>query len=214
RNVVIFGDCGSGKSSVINAIAQTELAETSPDALGCTLTTVRHTVEIRGQTFVLFDTPGLNEGSAGKVPAAKAERKLKSLLRELMSSSNGISLLVYCMRSATAPCTVFQAYNTFYSDICRKKVQIVVVVTGLENQPVMESWWDTKGKELESQGMHFTGHACVTALRKCIDIPDNFPHRIQESSDILRNLIVKNCSDWVVDDRWFKQLFSAVRNMI
>ncbi|KAG2356388.1 hypothetical protein BDR07DRAFT_449865 [Suillus spraguei] len=40
RNVVIFGDCGSGKSSVINAIAQKELAKTSPDTLGCTLTFV------------------------------------------------------------------------------------------------------------------------------------------------------------------------------
>lgn len=215
RNIVIFGDSGSGKSSVINAIAQTQLAKTSSSATGCTFAHQRYRVEISGQTFVLFDTAGLNEGTAGTVPAAKADENLKSLLHELMSPrSDGIGLLVYCVRSTRARRALIRNYNIFYSAICRKKVPIVVVVTGLENEPDMESWWGANEKEFKNRGMHFEDHACVTTLRKHPGISDVFTRRIEESSETLRNLIVNNCSDWVVDDSWFKQSFAAVRNMI
>ncbi|KAG2040460.1 P-loop containing nucleoside triphosphate hydrolase protein, partial [Suillus americanus] len=129
RNVVIFGETGSGKSSIINTIAQEQLAKTSNDAHGCTSTAQRYTVEISGQRFVLIDTAGLNLGAADTVPAGKAEKQLKNLLRELMNSRlDGISLLVYCMCSTIAPHVLVKAYNKFYSEICRKKVPIVVIV--------------------------------------------------------------------------------------
>ncbi|KAG2747336.1 hypothetical protein P692DRAFT_20643007, partial [Suillus brevipes Sb2] len=196
RNIVIFGDSGSGKSSVINAIAQTQLAKTSSSATGCTFAYQRYRVEISGQTFVLFDTAGLNEGTAGTVPAAKADENLKNLLNELMSPrSDGIGLLVYCVRSTRARRALIRNYNIFYSAICRKKVPIVVVVTGLENEPDMESWWTANGKEFKSRGMHFEDHACVTTLRKHSGISDVFTRRIEESSETLRNLVVNNCSD-------------------
>ncbi|KAG1731675.1 hypothetical protein EDB19DRAFT_2041699 [Suillus lakei] len=216
RNVVIFGETGSGKSSIINAIAREQLAETSDDATGCTSGHKRHPVTISGQRFILIDTVGLGEGPAGTVPAAEAKRQLKSLLRELMSSrspSDGIGLLVYCVSSrTTAPPTLIRAYNTVYSRICQKKVPIVLVITGLENEPDMESWWDANNNKFKS--MHFADHACITGLQRYPDIPDVFIHRIEESSETLRNLVVKNSSDWVVDDSWFKQSFAVVRNMI
>ncbi|KAG2116833.1 hypothetical protein DEU56DRAFT_839716 [Suillus clintonianus] len=58
RNVVIFGETGPGKSSVINTIAQKDPAKTSNDVLGCTSISERHAVEISGQSFVLFDIAG------------------------------------------------------------------------------------------------------------------------------------------------------------
>ncbi|KAJ8580489.1 hypothetical protein M405DRAFT_778210, partial [Rhizopogon salebrosus TDB-379] len=126
RTVVIFGESGSGKSSVINAIAQQRLSETSSDATGvhhqC------HSVEIAGQKFVLFDTAGLKGASGGAVSAAKAEESFKSLLRELMNASDGIGLLIYCVRDMRASRALLHNYNLFYSAICRKKVPIVIVV--------------------------------------------------------------------------------------
>ncbi|KAG1748195.1 P-loop containing nucleoside triphosphate hydrolase protein [Suillus lakei] len=215
RNVVIFGESGSGKSSVINAIAQSQLAKTSSDATGCTFSYQRYTVEFSGQRYVLFDTAGLNEGNIGAVPAAKAEKELKSLLRGLMSpGSDGIGLLVYCVRSTRARQALIRNYNLFYSTICRKKVPIVVVVTGLENETDMQSWWHTNAKEFKSRRMYFQDHACVTTLHRHPGISDVFTHRIAESRDIMRNLIVRNCSEWAVDDTWFKQSFADARKMI
>ncbi|KAG2337299.1 hypothetical protein BDR05DRAFT_1063344 [Suillus weaverae] len=109
RNVVIFDETGVGKSSIINTIAQKELTKTSNDAPGCTFSSECYPGEISSQRFVLLDTAGLNEGNEGMVPAAKAEKQLKSLLRELMSSeSNGIGLLVYCVHSTSAPHALHQ----------------------------------------------------------------------------------------------------------
>jgi predicted GTPase len=214
RNIVIFGETGSGKSSIINAIAQKQLAKTSNDAHGCTSTAQRHPVEISDQRFVLIDTPGLNLGAADTVPAAKAEKQLKHLLRELMSSRlDEISLLVYCMYGTIAPRALNRAYDKFYSEICQKKVPIVVVITGLEKETCMESWWDTNREKFE--GMDFANHACVTALREHQSFPDNITRRIAESSDILRKLVLNNCragaavddgSDLPVDKTWLKQI--------
>jgi hypothetical protein len=173
-------------------------------------------VELPGEKFVLFDTVGLDEGTAGTVPAAEAEANLKSLLRELMSpGSNGIGLLVYCVRSVRVSRALLRNYNLFYSAICRKKVPIVVVVTGLENQePDMESWWYANGREFKRCGMHFEDHACVTTLRKHPGIPDVFTQRITESRENLRTLILHNCSEWVADTSWLALSFADVRNMI
>jgi hypothetical protein len=107
--------------------------------------------------------------------------------------SDGIGLLVYSVRSVKVSRALFQNYNLVYSTICRKKVPIVIVVTGLENQePTMDSWWDTKGKEFEKCGMHFEDHVCVTTLCKDSAIPDG---RITESGTNLRTLILNNCSE-------------------
>jgi hypothetical protein len=159
---------------------------------------------------------GLDEGTAGTVPAAEAEDNLKSLLRELMSPrSNGIGLLVYCVRSVRLSRALLRNYNLFYSAICRKKVPIVVVVTGLENQePTMDSWWDTNGMVFNKYGMHFTDHACVTTLRNDPDIPDVFAQRMTESRETLCGLIRNNYSEWKADESWFKLSFADVRNMI
>lgn len=199
RNVVIFGETGVGKSSIINIIAQQELAEASNDATGCTSSSQHYPVEISSQRFVLFGTAGLNEGTEGTVPAVKAERQLKSLLRELMSSgSDGIGLLVYCVHCTTAPHALARAYNTFYAGTCQKRVPIVVVVTGLEGETRMENWWDTNGAKFKSHGMRFADHACVTVLQEYPGIPEVFAHHIKESSEILRNLVVNNCSNWTL----------------
>ncbi|KAG1764879.1 P-loop containing nucleoside triphosphate hydrolase protein [Suillus placidus] len=212
RNIVIFGESGSGKSSVINAITQTQRAKTSSDATGCTFSYQRYPVDISGQSYVLFDTAGLNEGNISAVPAAKAEKELKSLLRGLMSpGSDGIGLLVYCVRSTRARQALIRNYNLFYSVICRKKVPIVVVVTGLENEADMQAWWHTNAKEFKIRGMHFQDHACVTTLHKHQGISDVFTRRITESRDMMRNLIVDNCSEWAVDDTWFNQSLADAR---
>jgi hypothetical protein len=129
--------------------------------------------------------------------------------------SNGIGLLVYCVRSVRVSRALLRNYNLFYSAICRKKVPIVIVITGLENQePTMDSWWDTNGKEFKKCGMHFEDHACVTTLREDSNIPDIFTQRITESRKNLRRLILNNCTEWAVDDSWFRMSLANIRSMI
>ncbi|KAG1838257.1 P-loop containing nucleoside triphosphate hydrolase protein, partial [Suillus subluteus] len=181
-NIVIFGETGSGKSSFINRIAQHVLAKISNDALGCTSTPERYPVEISGRKYILIDTPGLNEGFAGTVPDAEAKKWLKNLLRELMSSrSDGISLLMYCVRKETRPHTFVKAYNKVYSDICHQRVPIILVIEGWRNKQEMESWWITNGMQCNNHGMHFANDPSNPAAT-----------HVAEPSDFLRNLIAKH----------------------
>lgn len=198
KNVVIFGETGSGKSSIINVIAQEQVARTSNDGPGCTSEPKHHLVDISGQKFALVDTAGLNEGTAGTVPPKQAKQQLKSLLDKLMTS-DGIDLLVYCLRNTTAPRAILDAYDTVYSETCRKKrVPIVVVVTGLESETPMESWWDAHKERFNS--MHLAGHACVTTIQEYPGIPEYLTRRVAQSSEILRDLIMNKCSASPVDD--------------
>ena len=61
-NVVIFGERGAGKSSLVNLIARTQTAPTSRDALGCTTETNVYERDVVIQNKILkvklFDTPG------------------------------------------------------------------------------------------------------------------------------------------------------------
>ncbi|KAF8551510.1 hypothetical protein OG21DRAFT_1394300, partial [Imleria badia] len=97
RNIVVAGDSGVGKSSLINLVTGTESAATSNDVHGKTLGTECHDWVSDTQTFRLWDTPGLNEGSFGTVSPKQAQDALRSLLTEL-ARGGGVHLLVLCMR--------------------------------------------------------------------------------------------------------------------
>ncbi|KAG2070680.1 hypothetical protein BDR04DRAFT_1118218 [Suillus decipiens] len=167
-----------GKSSVINVIAQEEIAKTTNDAVGCTPESKCYSVDISGHRFALFDTAGLDEGTAGTVPQEQAKRQLKRLLDELHESpSDGVDLLVYCVRRATSPRAILDAYNTVYSWAHQKnRVSIVAIVTGLEFESPMKSWWDANKEMFNS--MHLAGHAYVTTVQEYPGIPEEFTHRV------------------------------------
>jgi tRNA U34 5-carboxymethylaminomethyl modifying GTPase MnmE/TrmE len=61
-NIVIFGETGAGKSSLVNLITGTQSAPTSSDALGCTTKTTvyEHDIVVQNKTLKvkLFDTAG------------------------------------------------------------------------------------------------------------------------------------------------------------
>ncbi|KAF8552211.1 P-loop containing nucleoside triphosphate hydrolase protein, partial [Imleria badia] len=162
KNVVIFGETGVGKSSLINLIAGENISETSSSAVGCTLNYKRHFLRLGDQRFAIWDTAGLDEGTEGTVPAEKAEAYLKQLLRDLVKA-NGIDLLVYCVRGTRVRSALLTNYHLFYSAICRKKVPIAIVITGLENQEGnMDTWWLKNERQFSALQMRFDNYACVT----------------------------------------------------
>ncbi|KAH7916608.1 hypothetical protein BJ138DRAFT_1121717 [Hygrophoropsis aurantiaca] len=218
RNVVIFGESGVGKSSVINAIAGQKVARTSSTAVGCTFRWSRQEVRIGEFSVGIWDTAGLDEGTYGTVPAAKAEENLKRLLKEL-GASNGIDLLVYCVRGTRVRRALLKNYSIFYSAICRKKVPIVLVITGLENhEGEMENWWKSNESEFTKLKMRFEDHACVTTLDPDIAPSERLRQRCIDSRNDLRQLIVDNCSAerWADVDvgTWVKATLVDVRSAV
>ncbi|KAG1733675.1 P-loop containing nucleoside triphosphate hydrolase protein [Suillus occidentalis] len=166
-NVVIFGDTGSGKSSLVNLITGTQTAPTSPDAMGCTTGThvYEHDIVIQNKTMKvqLFDTPGLVTGHHKTVPTTQGQMAPKKLLKTIKKQW-GIHLVMYCVQGSKDTFALQQNYKLLHS-IVKGKVPIVLVVTCLEcREPDMEEWWRKDETSISRFGMKFAGHACITAL--------------------------------------------------
>ncbi|KAG2151276.1 uncharacterized protein EDB93DRAFT_1140431 [Suillus bovinus] len=164
-SVVICGEAGSGKSSLVNLITGRNIAVTSSDAGGCTTAVDVHDSDILNGSEMLkvklFDTPGLDEGPRGTVPDKEARRILKKLLRTLTQQGNN-HLIVYCVRGEREIRTLRRNYELIRSQV-KRKFPIVLVVTCLESyQPEMEDWWRVNEPAISNMGMTFAGHACIT----------------------------------------------------
>ncbi|KAG2131415.1 uncharacterized protein EDB93DRAFT_1311603 [Suillus bovinus] len=162
-NVVVFGETGAGKSSLINLVAGRQTARISCDAMGCTTETDVYDVLIQNETLKvkLFDTVGLGEGPEGTVPDKDARRVLKKLIRSLLKQT-GIHLLMYCVRGVRATKALCRNYDLIYSEV-KERIPVVLVATSLEDKgPEMEQWWRDNERSISDFGMTFAGHACIT----------------------------------------------------
>ncbi|KAG2066544.1 hypothetical protein BDR04DRAFT_1106521 [Suillus decipiens] len=191
-NVLLFGETGVGKSAIINLIMGRDVAQTSPDAEPCTLKHTSHEVTLGGCQFKLWEVSSL--GSMGFFRALFTKWRLKKSYKKLYKD-NGVYLLLYCMRASRAQRTWIKDYK-FFTDIVGSTtsvaggVPVAAVVTSLEDYPTdMDKWWVRNKDNLESLGMRFSAHACITSL------PDD-PHassamraRRHRSEQAVRRLI-------------------------
>jgi GTPase Era involved in 16S rRNA processing len=219
-NVIVFGETGAGKSSLINLIVGKDVAEISSKAMGCTFESKSYEVEVKGIPLVLWDTSGLNEGEKGQVAAKKAIGQVYHLIQSM--ENNGVSLLVFCVRGPRITETTIKNYQLFYSTFCLAKVPIALVVTGLENEEPMDAWWPENKDAFDNQGMMFHGHACITATKGKIK-EGRYIHEeeFEESRVKVRKLIVdtRATQPWRMNRvHWFiatvKQIGRAINGML
>ncbi|KAG1724277.1 hypothetical protein EDB19DRAFT_318410 [Suillus lakei] len=163
RNVVIIGQLGVGKSSLINMLCPSANAATANDISGCTMVEQKYTCDLgERQCCTVHDTVGLEEGFWGFIWAPKTEKRLKSYLEK-----NRPHLMVYCIPGTRGSLNKFHGrnFNKFKSVV--GKVPIVVVVTNLERSRNPGDWWSANLDILRTLGIpEFTEHACVTTLPK------------------------------------------------
>ncbi|KIJ67576.1 hypothetical protein HYDPIDRAFT_108429, partial [Hydnomerulius pinastri MD-312] len=169
RNIIFIGDTGVGKSSIINLIAGSDRAVTSPDVSACTSEFSYYDVPLGNGMYRLWDTPGLNEPSPGRSlfrrSSKRAEVELKSFLRERHRNKE-IDLVVYCVTGSRAHKSMVKTYKTFCAPIRQMAAPVVVAVTHLERMSLsMDTWWVRNGKSLKELCMEFDDHACLTSLR-------------------------------------------------
>jgi len=161
-NVIFFGETGSGKSSIINMVAENSVAVVSSSVHGCTFTSAQYAVTILGSAFNLYDTAGLDEGDMGTVPKNEAVAQLFRLLKSL---DTGVNLLVFCMRGPRIKDAAHKNWRLFHEIICRNQVPIVIAITGLEQEEVMDEWWVRNKGAFQQYGMYPQGVGCITATR-------------------------------------------------
>ncbi|KAJ8581040.1 hypothetical protein M405DRAFT_706516, partial [Rhizopogon salebrosus TDB-379] len=189
-NIVIFGETGAGKSSVINLMAGLDVARTSPDMELCTLQWREHTISFNETRYQVFDTVGLVDPHEypEKYPAAVINAY--SLINAL-NGRGGINLLLFCVRAGRVTATLQNIYRLFFEFFCEKNVPLALVITGLDRERGdMEDWYTRNAGIFKKYDMHFAGHACITAANHL----DGRPRRLyEESRGTVRSLVEAHC---------------------
>jgi predicted GTPase len=191
-NVLIFGETGVGKSSVINLIMGRDVALTSADAGTCTLEHTPYEVTLENQRFKLWEVSSIASMSFSQRFFAK--RRMKRRYRKLYRD-DGVYLLLYCIRNSRAQGTLVTDYKLFTSIVgsTTGRVPVAAVVTCLEDYPVdMDDWWEKQKGNLEREGLIFSKHACITALPDHPDATGTLRARRQQSVQIIRSLICES----------------------
>ncbi|KAL4074294.1 P-loop containing nucleoside triphosphate hydrolase protein, partial [Scleroderma citrinum] len=190
RNVVLAGETGVGKSSLINLIVNRSIAGVSGNSFGCTSEIHNYHAIVGKDSFEIWDTPGLDEGIGGTVTSSVARSKLRTFLRDI-SKTGGIHLLLFCTRGWRITRTLQTNYKIIRQSI-PPDVPIAIVVTGLEKNQCMNDWWIKNEGELARLNVNFDDHACITTIPED-DLPESFQGRHTESQEIIHELILKNC---------------------
>lgn len=161
-NVVLFGEIGSGKSSLINMITGYEYAAVSGGSYGCTFQSQAYCTEISRSLYNIYDTPGLDQGDMGRMTNSSA---IACLHRTITDLKTGINLLVFCMRGPRINDSMPKYWKQIYGDLCEKKVPVLLVVTGLEGETVMDHWSRDNAGVLQQYGIYPSAVACITTTR-------------------------------------------------
>ena len=208
-NVIIFGESGVGKSSIINMLDGDEQAVVSNKATGVTFSTASYKKTILGAPFRIFDTVGLNEGSSGTVKPADAVERLYRLISHL---GDGVNLLVYVMRSRIRQNSELN-YRLFFELFCNKKVPIVILITGLETMDNMDEWWLQNEHSFDKYQMVFNDHACITSTKgRCQGGRFCYQDEYDQSKQKVERLISKACQEpWMIEPKaWFLGIVDKV----
>ncbi|KAJ8593075.1 hypothetical protein M405DRAFT_631092 [Rhizopogon salebrosus TDB-379] len=214
-NIVIFGETGAGKSSVINLMAGGQVARTSPDSHRCTLEWKEYEINVdNGTQHQVFDTVGLEEPRLDSREYLTAITNADSLIKTL-NERGGISLLLFCIRGGRVTATMQSNYRLFFEFLCQEKVPLVLVVTNLEREERMEDWYTRNVGHLEKYGIHSVGHACITAATT---IDGRHRARYEESRVTVCGLVRAHCNTltegWTGGQGWFTSLLSRLMDFV
>jgi predicted GTPase len=207
-NVVVFGEAGAGKGSVINMLGDGENAPVSSGASGPQARSTPYLRTIYGTAFRVFDTTGLDSISEGGGSETDPVDQLCKLVRGMP-----ITLLVYVFRAAPFFDTEKQHYDAIVKRFQSANVRVVIVVTGLENEvPTMDQWWSKNEQGFKQYQMDFAGHACITAFK---GRKEQFLGEYEDSKKRVQDLVYqfRNSTPFVIPWNALPGLFFRVRNV-
>ncbi|KAG2746409.1 hypothetical protein P692DRAFT_20670214, partial [Suillus brevipes Sb2] len=213
--IVVFGDTGAGKSSLINLMAGKEVAHTSPGTQRCTMQWREHTISFGGEFYKVFDTSGLDNPQLGINEYLESVENAYRLIKEL-DRRGGIDLLLFCVRAGRVTATLQSNYRLFHEFLCEKKVPIVLAITNLEREQRMEDWWARNHSTFDKYQIQVAGHVCITAANR---LDGRHKDLYEESRITIRNLVQTFTADgqkqaWIGGHNLFVSLMRKLRELL
>jgi energy-coupling factor transporter ATP-binding protein EcfA2 len=215
KTIVLFGETGAGKSSLINLMAGETIANTSPDMKRCTMQWKEYSIHFYGESYTVVDTIGLDEPKLGIKGYLESVENAYRLIKEL-DTRGGIDLLLYCVRAGRVPPMLQSNYRLFHEFFCEKKVPIVLAITKLERERRMEDWWERNHSVFTKYEIQVAGHACVTAADR---LDGRHRDLYEESRITIRNLVQEFIADgqkqsWMGEDNQSVSLMRKLKELL
>ncbi|KAF7969669.1 hypothetical protein HWV62_26723 [Athelia sp. TMB] len=179
-NVVVCGQAGVGKSSIVNMLAGRRVADTSHDMDRCTFESASyHVAGPDHREITLWDTAGLEEGPTERAVTLDAIKNIHRLTSQLASGTGG-SLVIYVVKGKLLS-SVIKNYMLVKA-FCDDRLPLALVVTGLDGVPNRAEWWRKNEVHFKKAGLLSAGHACIVAHKQ--------PHTAAEYEQSIKELFV------------------------
>lgn len=162
-NVLIVGEIGVGKSSIVNLIARKSLVQDSPDSMVCTKKTTDYDMPANSEIPLnVWEVAGFNQPRDGNSPTEKDVSALDVDLGTILARDRAaVDIVLFCIRGERVRVITTKVFD-FVRELFEGQVPIVLVINHLENEKVMEEWWARNKEGLRERGIIGTEHVCVT----------------------------------------------------
>ncbi|KAF8124528.1 hypothetical protein EV363DRAFT_1148519, partial [Boletus edulis] len=165
-DVILFGQRNAGMNSLINLMAGRNVAKTSSS------TVESWTHQDRDYSFTLLgdDTQMLllrlidtvEEPELDVNTLTGAIEKTQKLVASL-NETGDIDLLLFCVKAGRFTDSMQQSYHLFSKILCEGRVPLALVITHLEDEDVMESYWEINKQTFKMYGIDAVAHACIAS---------------------------------------------------
>jgi hypothetical protein len=213
KNIVIFGESGVGKSSIINLLAGKQVARTSPDTKHCTLRYEAYDVPIKDVQCRIYDTAGVDGNRMDPGGFLNAIINADKLMKEL-KNRGGVHLLLYCIKAGRIPPTFVTNYRLFYEFFFEEKIPVALIVTHLEREDPMDDWYTRNKGSFDRHAVKCVDHACITAAA---NLDPKYKKKYDASKEEVYNLIIRNQNtvvNWNGGDGWLARFIGKLKDLL
>lgn len=222
RNVIVFGESGGGKSSVINMLnGNPPPLPVHDGAEGVVFHHATRTKTIAGQTYQIFETVSINKPRRKWLGQNDTKAAKEQLIRIIKGLDTGLNLLVYVMRAPEIAKTAADNYHLFHNVVCGERVPIVVVITKLEaraDSDSMDRWWIENKPAFDKLNLEFKDYTCITATKgKWRDGEYTEQDLYDLSKQKVERLISNSCGKgWKMESKepWTSTVVESLRCML
>lgn len=202
KQVLVFGQSGTGKSTLINALTGSNL-KTGSDAKGISLSSTAVTREHNGVNYRIIDTIGLNE--ADETSGVCGAEALTALVKLLGSIEGGLNLMVMVINLGRIHSAVDDNYKMFVKTMTADKVPLIIVVTRCERETQatgdMQGWVERNRHHFVKQGIKAEEMVATTFITPNpeTDNVENMQRKVNKSIELTWKAIEEKAASERVD---------------
>jgi predicted GTPase len=160
HRILVIGQTGAGKSSLVNLLAGKKVAKVSDGAKGCTFQFETYQVDYNGEIFELIDTVGLNEGTAGTV---KPKEAMKMLIKFIKGNKRGFSCILFVMPKGRITDSFEKNHILFCQTLLHGQTPSILFLGHCESDDPMNTWIKNEENKAALQLYNFSDIVCGTA---------------------------------------------------